>query len=370
MQVNRSVSTLNLEDQIILICCRQRFESSHQDQLLDISHAQKVNWEVVFQTSRLHGVAPLVYWNLSKLGFEKLGVPEFTKLDFKTAYQRNVTIRRDSEENLEQVLEISSRYPLAVMLVKGEALVHLVYWHPWLVSMADMDILFKPAADQKELPFRAQLVEALEELNRRSSQGSEHIEYDFNIHHDITMNGILRVDENFIWGDAQKIQLGNHFVYMMSPEHTLIATAINACRKRYFKLKSLFDLVEIIQAYPNLKWETVIEQSITYRCNMIVFTALCVAKMTLGCSCSETILDLMGVNPLRKWFIRRLIAELIKNYSLLELINRMDRKILGRKLSLTLLLTYATYHWEQVLRKLVEIYKNRNNPHGWDPANI
>jgi hypothetical protein len=74
-------------------------------------------------------------------------------------------------------------------------------------------------------------------------------EYDFFEHHDVTMNGVLPVDFQAIWQEAVAVDYRGERTLVMRTEDLLLAVCINACRKRFFRLKSLFDIAEIVDEY-------------------------------------------------------------------------------------------------------------------------
>jgi len=328
------------------------------------------DWQAVFITSRVHGIAPLVFRNLSKIGLKVLEIPESVINNFKLLSEQNDLKRNQSAKNLDKVIRVLDSKSIPVMLIKGEALSQTVYEDRSLVTMADVDLLIKPKEEDLEPAIRKQILDLFEQINQDTGEIKEHLEFDFYMHHDLSMNGILPVDADRIWRDSLTIDVHQQEIAVMSIEDALIASAINACRKRYFRLKSCFDIAEIVSAYPDLDWDLLIEKSLAYQCNFILYTALYVTNQTVGLSCPEEVFEKLQVNIFRKSIIQRLIITLIKNYSLTELTSRAEKNFLGRKFSLSLFLTYSTYRWKQIILKWIEIFKNRNNPHGWDPGSI
>ena len=171
------------------------------------------------------------------------------------------------------------------------------------------------------------------------------------------MNGVLPVNFQRIWAEASRISFRGRDVFVMSPEDMLISTCINSCRKRYFRLKALADIAEIINKYDDLDWEELTNKAREYDCHNIVYTALLVTKMTVGCELPEGVLDKLAVSPIRMAIIRYL-SQRMSWSSLSSLYS--GRKLLGRKLSLPLILPYATYRWYQVQRKIRLVYKIRS----------
>jgi adenosyl cobinamide kinase/adenosyl cobinamide phosphate guanylyltransferase len=361
---------LNNEDQIILLCTRQNFDEVYINKVKNHCQERSPDWQAVFNTSRIHGIAPLVFRNLSKIGLKELEIPESVINNFKILSEQNDLKRNQSAKNLDRVIRLLDSKSIPVMLIKGEALSQTVYEDRFLVTMADVDLLIKPKEEDLEPAIRQQIFDLFEEINQDTGEIKEYLEFDFYMHHDLSMNGILPVDADRIWRDALTINFRQQEIAVMSIEDALIASAINACRKRYFRLKSCFDIAEIVSTYPDIDWDLLSEKSLAYQCNFILYTALCVTNHTIGLSCRKEVFDKLQVNIFRKSIIQRLIIILTHNYSLTQLISRAEKNFLGRKFSLSLFLTYSTYRWKQIILKWIEIFKNRNNPHGWDPGII
>jgi len=263
---------------------------------------------------------------------------------------------------MKRVLALCKQKSIDVMVVKGEALSALVYDQPWYTASADVDLVIKPKREQIDPEDHRQIRNMLEEINHEQTPFKEHIEYDYFEHHDVTMNNVLAIDSEQIWREAHKIQLYGHDVMVMTPEDMLIAVAVNSCRKRFFRLKSLSDIAEIIRKYPDLNWRKLTSRAREYKCNTIVYTALLVTQMTLGCSLPDGVLADLHVNPVRASLIRRSVYNLSKHASLVDLSARSRRRMFGREFSWPLVVTYATYRVDLIGPKMREIYLGWRNP--------
>jgi hypothetical protein len=150
----------------------------------------------------------------------------------------------------------------------------------------------------------------------------------------------------------------------MALEDTLLTAAIQACRKRFFRLKSLCDIAAIIEKFGDvLSWDVVVSKAHAYECNTILYTALLVTQATIGCSLPEGFLNSLSVNPVRAWIIQHLVHRLCRNFSLDQLFGRTDATLLGREFSWPLVLTYATYRLDHLAPKMSEILHAWRKPH-------
>jgi hypothetical protein len=335
-------------DKLLLACTRQDLLVEHQDEIRDIACNGQVQWDIVYQTALDHGVAPLIYTNLRQCGGRELGIPKGIMEQFQLTFFQNMSIKEHERENLIEALCLFEAMGTDVMLIKGVALDAPVYRDPYVTMSQDMDIVLRV---RKEELTEKELRNIGESLHRKG------IEYDFFEHHDVTMNNALPVDFNRIWDDAQSINLSDKNVYVMSPEDLLIAACINSCRKRFFRLKSMCDIAEISKKYPDLNWQVVIDNSIAWECNYIVYTALLVTRRLLGCDIQEEIIGDLKVSQKRARLIHYLIDTIQKQRTLASLFPFSGKMIFSREIEPSLLLPYASYRNYQIGRKLQEVFR-------------
>lgn len=350
------------EDTIVCLCTRQNFEAAHLQKLITICQGEEIQWDEVFNIAYQQGVSNLVYTNLLKDQNGSLAIPRVVMNSFKKAYIRNVFVKKGTSAVLEEVLVLFARKGIDVMLVKGEALNVLVYEQPWYTKSYDVDLVIRAKRDEIDETDHREIVDVLEKFNHQRNLYKEHIEYDYYEHHDITMNNVLAINSERLWQEAHKIQINGYDVFVMTPEDMLIASAINSCRKRFFRLKSLCDIAEIIHKFPDLNWAILVDRAREYKCNTILYTAFLTTQMTLDCPLPENVLSDLRVNPVRASLINYLAKNLIRNLSLTDLFNRSETTLLGREFSWPLVLTYATYGIDHLSPKLAEIYRAWRNP--------
>lgn len=177
----------------------------------------------------------------------------------------------------------------------------------------------------------------------------------------MTMNGILKISGDFLWRRAKKIEAFNNPVFVLPPEELLLSAAINACRKRFFRLKALCDIASIIESYPDLDWTYVCQMAHQWRAHTILYTALIMTERTLGCTYPKSVLKKLRVSKLRERIILNSIDRLL-THSLTSSAQWSSQHLFGRNFSQALKLTYATYPFPVLIKKLCEIVYA-----WWDP---
>ncbi len=221
----------------------------------------------------------------------------------------------------------------------------LVYENPWFTIPHDLDIV---------LSARAEALSVAEHRALTVFFHNTQIEFDFWEHHDVTMNNALPVDFARIWDESREIMLDGYTVRVMSNEDLLLAACINSCRKRYFRLKSLVDIAEIVAVTP-VDWEKFLRNVHAAQCEKIVFTALKITERTVGVNMPQAVWEKLGVSPLNTGALIRTIALILHRKPLAELYPLTGRTIFGRQISLPLILTYLSYRRGQMGRKLFEV---------------
>ncbi len=332
-------------DRLLLTLARQRFDESWQMAARSLATSRALDWQRVYATAEVHGIAPLVYTNLLQLAENEIHIPGDVLERFKTTAYNNSIRKERRYRKLDTALEDFERRQLDVLLIKGAALDALVYEQPWFTVSLDIDVILRsrfsaPANLQRQL---------------RSALHHTGIEFELFEHHDVSLNGALRIDFESIWSNVRRVTFRGHPVFVMSAEDHLISLCINSCRKRYFRLKSLCDIAESIQRSPELEWETLLERAQRHDCAAIVFTALYITDQTLRLPIPP-VWEQLGVSPIRAAVLKKLGEWMLRRYSFSKLYPFRGWTFRQRKLHPSILLTYASYQPHQIRAKLQRIF--------------
>lgn len=266
---------MRAEDRVLFAAARQDFQA--------IEGLPPVDWEEVATIAESHGVAPIVAANLKLESLQR-------------ALFENVLIQAQEAERVAQGIGRLREAGYEVMLLKGLALELLVYREPWVTTSKDADLLLRPgrrlSADEREV--------------RRSLYRSG-IECDVSRHHDLDMNGVLPVRYDRIWAAARRVEYHGQEAFVMANEDLLISLCVNSCRKRFFRLKHLFDIAESTRRL-DLDWDRLAARAREDRCEAIVSTALHVTAETLGCPVPELKVPRLQRLLIARWLRRGTLA--------------------------------------------------------------
>ena len=317
------------EDQLLFALTRPTFTDAHEGVVVAICRAVPIDWDYVRSVAVSHGVAPLIYVNLMRSGPSAVGVPSEVLEQLRLSRVWNAIRKATRAATVSDIVARLAQRSFDVMPIKGAALDAAVYTDPSLRISGDVDLVARrrdgknaTAADKKDLATIAEPVSWLE--------------LDYFEHHDVAR----WLDFGNIWEEATLTSSGGMDVWMMSPEDMLIMACVSSCRRRYLSLKMLCDIAELVARFDGVRWKRVAAKSRTYGCSSMVYTALSVAKQTMGCGVPDSILDDLGVDRTRRWLIDllshpRLLVRLDSVYS--------GMSVGGKQIGLALALPYATY---------------------------
>ena len=331
------------ENELLFICARKNFQPEHQQAVFKLCDKFQVNWEVVYLTALQHQIAPLIYYNLLKCKNSGLTITSDILAQFKSSTMMFSFIKLKLEQDIVKILSYFNEKSVEVMLIKGAALNFTIYNDFAGYVIGDIDLILKnhretitEQEDQADITF-FQKFKVLVEWERFQ-------------HHDVSRSDTLPIDFERIWGNAKETTFNGQKVLVMSPEDMLLATCINSCRKRFFRLKSLCDIAEIINYFPQLDWEVFIYNAKAYRCHHIVYTALLVTSLTVKCNLPPEVLNKLKVGRLRAILIYLTVKYLYNYVSLNLFLPSHGITVWGKKLNPALILNFMACNWLQFFK--------------------
>jgi hypothetical protein len=289
---------LRPQDRILCLAARQEILPAHREEVADLARRQEIPWEEVRVTAERHGVAPAVGVSLSRCG---VGMPADVAGRFEMALFENAAVKEAEAERLAAGLNRLAEVGFDALLLKSTALELEVYEGPWVTVSHDIDLVLRLRPGRERGP---------EEKAVRRKLYRSGIECDLDDHHDVTMNGVLPIPFERVWEEARPVRYRGAEAWVMSREDLLISLCVNAARKRFFRLKGVFDIAETARRLP-LDWDRLAARARSFRCGGIVWTALLATDATVGLPPAAGISALAhldwGVPPRRQALLARLV---------------------------------------------------------------
>jgi hypothetical protein len=289
-----------------------------------------LDWPQLLQTAGTHGVAPLVFHNLTRIPEISALLPEDVLTRFRLLRLASEVRSGELRRSLADVAGFCQERGIRVMAFKGAALDLLVYGQPWYTQCADFDVIL----DCKREVMTPDDLGALHNL----CVGG--IEAEFFGHHDLTMSHVLPMSFDAIWKEARSLRVGAHEVWLMSDEDLLLSLCINSCRKRFFRLKSVCDIAEFLRVRGQPRWDMFAQKARERGCSGIAYAALFASLIAVDAPVSPEALAVLDVNRAHAWTMRYLCGNLC--FSSLAGTTRGVR-ILRRTVAASLFLAYASH---------------------------
>ncbi len=330
----------SVEDQLLATCVRTSFGDREQASVVELSRRNPISWDQVYETARLHQVAPLVYRNLAQLDPSDLRLKNETIERFRRSFARNLASKRHLRAGLWRLLDFLNSQAVDVMLIKGAAMELFGSGSGAYTVSHDVDIILRPY--EKDLPH--DLVAELFALSETFP-----LEFDFRGHHDVDLNGALPIEWDRVWSNAIPVRLAGRSFFIMSPEDAMVAACLNACRKRYFNLKALCAIDAYLRDEGVVRWELVAETSRLHEVGDIVYAAVAVTARVMGTPLPANLTEQLGAAGLRA----ATLDLLSRHFSFSNFRSLYSGRLLAnRRVGASLLLPYASYRGDQIWRKL------------------
>jgi hypothetical protein len=139
----------------------------------------------------------------------------------------------------------------------------------------------------------------------------------------------------------------------------LLSLCINSNRKRYFRLKSLFDIQETLQVKRDLPWRELGERAHEFQCENIVFIALLVTLLTTGSNLPPNWDEYLNINPLKRKVILTAINYLVDRVSFYPY-PFSGKSFEGRTIHFSLVLPYIGYKQHQIVKKIAYVARGHS----------
>lgn len=336
---------------LLFACTRQPWGAADATTVRTLGQRGDIDWGYIAATAQAHGIAPLLWTNLQQSGLAPCGLPPAIAQQLQQATYQNIAVKAGIMVKLAEICAFCQPRAIDVMAIKGLALDLLVYAQPWY-TVHDVDLVLRRATALDPV--------VLAEVER-FFWPLPGFEYEFDTHHDVTMNGVLAVDFTPIWASARPLEVRGQPLWVMDPVHLLLTACINSARKRFFHLKQLLAIASLLAYYPTLDGAHLAAQANIDGCAALVYAALRATAATVGCTLPTGFVAAMAVHPLRVQLIDRLLSRAVAT---LYWQPRPTRQLLHRAVDASLLLPYATYSPAQLLRKARYLWQTRQRPRG------
>jgi hypothetical protein len=289
---------LSPEDTVLLCCARTSMDKAVINNVKAVLNSG-LDWNYIIENALQHGIAPLLYHNLSGLADER--VPEKVVEYLRKLYNGNVARNMLLYDELSKVLKTFKHAGIEVIVLKGAALAETSYRDIGLRPFSDVDILVREEDLQRAKKNLSELGYILDEdvsPERYNEEFGCDLYYAgkvniLEIHWDIVRktwsDRYTRIEIERIWERAVPAKIVGVDTLVLSPEDTLLHFCVHLPRHRYNRLIWLCDILEVIE-HSDIDWDYVIKSAEKYRTKAYMYYGLHFTDELLGCDIPEKVL--------------------------------------------------------------------------------
>lgn len=294
------------EWKLLLSCARTNID---EEELKHIGHQlvhANLDWDRVAERACQHGIAPLVYYNLQRLGVTSV-IPKDAVDELERSYYGNAARNTLLYQELNKVLKALKEIGSEIIVLKGAALAETVYSNRALRPMSDIDLLVR----KEDLPRVENHLVAMGYLLHQHPRPKEWLkEHDYHlafiknettpieIHCEIHWHierpsRPFKIDIEGMWERALAAKIAGVEALVLSPEDLLLHLCLHTCKHKltFFGPRSLCDISETLRYHGQaIDWGQVQNRSYQWCINQYVYLTLHLAKELLGAAVPEPVL--------------------------------------------------------------------------------
>lgn len=310
------------EGRLLVLCARTTVSEFVRVEIADLV-CDGINWDLVWQLSKVHGVSPLVYRNLSTIC--PAAVPSAIHEAYRRHNQANALLNTLLAKELVTLLDALGAKGITAIPFKGVTLAQIAYGDISLRECADIDLI----VEQGAIPQARKILWSQGYQLTSQDTGADD-EAGEPYHFFQKRNGIVavdlqwvmarrhfgfRLDRSAFWSRLKPVGLPTKSVPGLCPEDLLILLCVHGSKHAWEQLKWICDVAELVRRRPGLDWSRVLFQSNEWRCRRMVLLGLAMAKHLFDTVLPRTVLQEIQADVDISVLVRRMPKQLLKHPS-------------------------------------------------------
>ena len=303
-----------IENKLLKIIARQIL-SGDNTTWLEENIKKSIDWPVVIDKALQEGLAPFLYFHCRNLGI-LTNLPESSRKLLARVYAETLLINGHMIKVLEELGEHLNKHEIPVIVLKGAALLELVYSDIGLRPMEDIDLMVRPESlddVRKILKDMGFYPDQLYPNTYRRGIISIDLHTDFLSTHRIrSRREIMNIQYEDVWTRTISIRDNDSFLFRLSLYDNLISLSSHLLKHGFRRLIWFVDIKESIERNDEkFGWLDLIQhfRIVGAERNLLYFLLL--AKHLLKMSVPDHVLDALGKNNLsafEKYILRLRLA--------------------------------------------------------------
>ena len=290
--------SLRPEAELLVWCARTALTDALKERIRQ-SVQEPLDWAVVLDLARYHGVGPLLYQNLSTLCSDLVPAESLTQLRQRT--QAGALLNRLLTQELVVLCEAFAAHGVPVIPIKGATLAASAYGDLTLRDFSDLDLLIPERSIAEAQTIL--LAQGYERKNPSTEPAeADHEEGPYHVF--IKKRTLFRVDLQWVmahqcfmfqldrpefWQRRRPVALTNKTVQGLAPEDLLIVLCVHGSKHAWGALKWVCDVAELLRAHDHMDWDRIFSSASTWRCRRLVLMGLSLAHLVLDAPLPEVV---------------------------------------------------------------------------------
>ncbi|HEY9873066.1 MAG TPA: nucleotidyltransferase family protein [Candidatus Obscuribacterales bacterium] len=257
------------EIELLLCCSRTHISFEYAEHIRNLV-SQNIDWNQLLQIARLHGVLPLLYWQLKDICPDSVptDVLEQLRRNFETNAQKNLALTAE----LVKLIKLFQKNGIPIIPFKGAILASFVYKKLTLREFIDIDILIpeqfiKESSNLLNLQgYKSQFkindahIANYAKINNEQTFWHKDKQVTVDLHWELLPKPFNSYAA-LAWSRNEQVYLKNTAVQSINIETLLLYLCAHGTKHSWSHLKFLCDIAELISSHPDLDWHWIEAQS-------------------------------------------------------------------------------------------------------------
>jgi len=298
---------LRPETELLVYCARPRLDDAAAERCRSLVRLA-LDWEMVVDQARRHGVDPLLYRHL--MATDEPSIPAWVRDRLRGHFETNAVRNRLLTVELSKVLTRLADERIAAIPYKGPVLARTAYGDVALRRFADLDVLVRRADVRRAV---TSLGELGYEPRLRLTRAQERAFLDFQceypldrdrgrltteIHWDVVPREFaFHLDLDRLWSAARPIEIDGVTVLAPSPEDLLLILVVHGAKHFWARLAWVADVAAVIEAHPEMDWTALLARAVERGAARMLGVALTVVTDLLGVGVPFRVSEQIAADP-------------------------------------------------------------------------
>lgn len=321
-----ALPNMSPEVEMVLRCARTIFDTENTEDIHTLLHSD-LDWVKVTRLAVRNGVAPLLYKSLLSTFPE--AVPQDVLIQLKEYNLLNLQSNLYLTNELVAILNFFAENEIQTIPYKGPILTESIYGNLGLRHFSDLDIIVHKhdVKNAKEVLLSQGYKLTWPKIQLSEKQETSHIQEKYNyqfireddeiiveLHWTVTPNYFsFPQDTVWLWQRLEHVTLLSTSVLTFAPEDYLLILCVHGSNHCWIRLTWICDINELIQKYPSLNWDQLIDESNTQGCERMFLLGLLLAHELFETDLPDVIWESLKNQPEVKSLGRQVISKFLSN---------------------------------------------------------